>query len=182
MDQAWDRLSAEGFEIITVDKEAVIRAGKSPHESVKAPFSWGRGDEAYIAQVDVFHQIHCLNELRKEIHFNHYYGNDSRLTQDRLPRNHVEHKKHCIHILLQNLMCHADVDIITHNWVHYAEINQPSRPYAEPFADFNAVKQCRDFEALLNWTQTNSVRDLGRKWRQLEMPEDAVLVEGDGYF
>lgn len=160
----------------------MIRAGKSPHQSVKAPISWERGDEAYIAQVDVFHQIHCLNELRKEIHFGYYYGNDSRLNQDHLPGDHVEHKKHCIHMLLQNLMCHADVDIITHNWVHYDDVNQPNRPYAEPFADFNTVKQCRNFEALLDWTHSNAIGDLGHKWRELEMPEDAEFVQGDGYF
>lgn len=168
-------MSAEGFEVITVDEESVIQLGKTPGLSVKAPPSWGRGTEACVAQVDVFHQIHCLNELRKEIHFEHYYPTG--VTPD-----HAEHKKHCVHMLLQNLMCHADVEIITHNWVHYDIASQPNRPKAEPFADFNVIKKCRDFEALLEWTHRNGVEDPGKRWGELKMPEGAEFVEGDGYF
>ena len=184
VDAAWDRLMAEGSEIVTVDEEAVVRSGKTPGLSVKAPSSWGRGDQAYIAQVDVFHQIHCLNELRKEIHFDYYYGNDSRLngTKSAKTNEHAEHKKHCIHMLLQNLMCHADLDIITHNWVHYNITDQPNRPYAEPFADFNVIKKCKDFDAILNWTEKHAVHDLAKRWKELEMPEGAEFVNDDGYW
>ncbi|KAI0129731.1 hypothetical protein BJ170DRAFT_617379 [Xylariales sp. AK1849] len=177
VDEAWDSLSAEGFEVITVDKEAVVNSGKLPRLSVKAPTSWGLGDDAYIAQIDVFHQIHCLNELRKEIHFDYYYGDRTTVLPD-----HALHKKHCIHMLLQNLMCHADADIITHNWVHYDVADQPTRPYAEPLADFSVIKKCRDFDSLLAWTQKNAVKDLGQKWHALQMPTDAEFVQGDGYF
>ncbi|ODA76938.1 hypothetical protein RJ55_07454 [Drechmeria coniospora] len=182
VDKAWDDISAEGFEVITVDEAAVLQSGKSPRLSVKAPESWGLGDGAYLAQVDVFHQIHCLNELRKEIHFDYYYGGDGRLNGTSRPADHLHHKKHCIHMLLQNLMCHADVDIITHNWVHYEHINQPNRPYAEPFADFNLVKQCRNFDALLEWTRKNALDKLAERWHGLEKPEGTEIVQGDGYF
>ncbi|KAK8094989.1 hypothetical protein PG997_001674 [Apiospora hydei] len=183
VDAAWDRLSAEGIEIITVDEDAVVLSGKTPGLSVKAPLSWGRGDQAYVAQVDVFHQIHCLNELRKEINFGYYYGADGRLNRPGgPPADHVEHKRHCLHMLLQNLMCHADVDVITHNWMHYDVPDQPNRPAAEPFADFNVIKKCRDFEALLGWAQRNAVRDLPKRWAELKMPEGAEYVEGDGYW
>ncbi|KAI5927174.1 hypothetical protein F4810DRAFT_652682 [Camillea tinctor] len=182
VDAAWDRLSAEGFEIITVGEEDVILTGKTPGLSVKAPSSWGLGDKAYVAQVDVFHQIHCLNELRKEIHFDYYYSQDGALNHSSLPPEHMEHKKHCIHMLLQNLMCHADVEIITHNWVHYDIADQPNRPFAEPFADFNVIKKCRDFDALLEWAEENAVHDLKHKWAELKLPEGTQFVQGDGYF
>ena len=185
VDQAWDTISAEKYEIITVSSAAISHSSKNPSLSVKAPTSWNRGTDAYPAQVDVFHQIHCLNELRKEMHFDYYYsdkfpvGPDGKRT---IPVEHQEHKKHCLHMLLQNIMCHADVDVITHNWVHYEDIGQPDRPYAEPFADFNLQKQCRDFGGLLEWVKGNAVEDLERKWSGLEMPEGAQFVEGDGYF
>ncbi|KAI9146894.1 Oxidase ustYa [Paramyrothecium foliicola] len=182
VDAAWDRLTAEGIEIITVSEDAVILSGKTPGLSIKAPDSWGRGPQAYVAQVDVFHQIHCLNELRKEINFDYYYGSDSRLNRTSLPTDHIEHQKHCIHMLLQNLMCHADAGIVTHNWVHYEVADQPTRPYAEPFADFNVIKKCRNFDALLDWAQENAIKDLPKRWAELKMPEGAEFVSGDGYW
>ncbi|OJJ42008.1 hypothetical protein ASPZODRAFT_126244 [Penicilliopsis zonata CBS 506.65] len=185
VDRAWDHISAEGKEIILVPGSAVSKSQKETNISVKAPTSWGGGENLYIAQIDVFHQIHCLNELRKEIWFDYYYGDNqdlSKTSNSSFRRSHLDHKSHCIHMLLQTLMCHADVDIITHNWVHYNDINQPSRPYAEPFADFNMIKKCRNFDHLLSWVEEHAVRDLAKKWHDLRMPEGATLVQDDGYF
>ena len=179
VDAAWDALSTEGLEIITLSGAELLRADFDPNTSVRAPSSWGRGADAYLAQIDVFHQIHCLNELRKEIHFDYYYG--ARFRGQPPPPQHMTHKKHCLHVLLQNLMCHADVDVIAHHWVHYRE--RPSRPAAEPLADFSIVKQCRDFDSLLAWARANAVTDLGRKWRELRAPDGAIVFDGTGgYF
>lgn len=38
--QAWDRLSIEGFEVITIDREAVVTSGKLLRLSIKVPASW----------------------------------------------------------------------------------------------------------------------------------------------
>jgi hypothetical protein len=96
----------------------------------------------------------------------------------------MAHKKHCMHMLLQNLMCHADVDIISHNWVHYKNIHQLGRPEAEPLADFSIVKQCRNFDSLLDWAKKNSVKDLKQRWKDLRtVPDDAIVLDGEGgYF
>ncbi|KIW99561.1 uncharacterized protein Z518_11300 [Rhinocladiella mackenziei CBS 650.93] len=177
VDAAWDLLSAEGFEIITVSSDAISLSGHDPRLGVKAPASWFVPDSGrprsvhhqsstdengaqYIAQIDVFHQIHCLDQLRRQINYDYYYGDK---WGDNPPPQHMSHVKHCIHILLQNLMCHADVDIVPHNWVHYPDLHQKGRPYAEPLADFSIVKQCRDFEELLSWAKQNVVPDLAHK-------------------
>lgn len=173
VDAAWDLISAEGFEIIIVPSSSISLAGKDASNAVRVPTSWNRGTDAYIAQVDVFHQIHCLNELRKEIHSDYYYGPDfERSTL------HIDHKKHCIHMLLQNLMCHADVEIIQHNWVHNAKISEPQ---TRPFPDFNTVKMCRNFDSLLDWAKDSAVKDLRGKWRDLIVPEGVEVIEDDGY-
>lgn len=176
-------MAAEGRDIVTVDEEAVVLSGKTPGLAVKAPAGWGRGAQAYVAQVDVFHQIHCLNVLRKEIDFDYYYGADARLNATApgaRPADHAEHTRHCLHMLLQNLVCHADVGIVVHNWVRRAVPDQPRRPPAEPLADFNVIKKCRDFNALLVWAEENAVQDLPARWAELKMPEGAEFVEGDG--
>ncbi|KAK2616239.1 hypothetical protein QQS21_000874 [Conoideocrella luteorostrata] len=172
VDAAWDRISTEGYEIITVAASDVLKSGKSLDVSLKAPTSWRAADSgAYIVQVEVFHQIHCLNELRKEMNYDYYYKSPP----DEL---HRSHKAHCLHMLLQSLMCTADVGIITHNWVHNNKIPEPK---IRPMPDFNVVKKCADFDGLLNWTRETAVRDLERKFAELQYMQGEKVVPGDGY-
>jgi len=67
VDAAWDYISAEKGPIITVSRDEAKALGRDPEVIVKAPKSWGMGDDAYPAQIDVFHEIHCLDMLRKEM-------------------------------------------------------------------------------------------------------------------
>jgi hypothetical protein len=173
VDMAWDLISTEGLEIVTIPSSAIYLSGKDPSSAVRAPPSWNRGTDAYLAQIDVFHQIHCLNELRKEIYSDYYYG------EHNIPSAlHREHKKHCVHMLLQNLMCHADVEVIPHYWVHNEKIPDPK---TRPFPDFNVVKLCRNFDALLGWAKDSAVRDLKGKWSDLAVPHGVAVIEDDGY-
>lgn len=54
----------------------------------------------------------------------------------------------CVDILLQNMMCSSNVDIITLNWMETQK---------QPFPDFSINHQCPDFETLLEWRKDNSV-------------------------
>lgn len=174
VDAMWDYVSAEDMQLITVSAADVVKTDKDPAVAVKAPSSWGRGDDAYIAQVEVYHQIHCLNELRKEMssNYNYYY---------KFPPTelHIAHKAHCVHILLQTLMCNADVGIITHNWVHNEAYLAPK---TRPFPDFNVVKKCRDFDALSRWLREGGggVEDLAAKL-PLDYSQGMPIIPGDGY-
>jgi hypothetical protein len=67
VDAAWDYISSEAGSIITINSEEVRRLGRDPATIVKAPEDWGFGTDAFPAQIDVFHEIHCLNMLRKEM-------------------------------------------------------------------------------------------------------------------
>ena len=171
VDEAWDLISLEGFELITVSGQAVSRSGKNVTKSVQAPESWGEGTDAYLAQVEVFHQIHCLNELRKEMFYDHYYSGE----RDEL---HVAHKMHCLHMVLQSLMCSADAGIIQHNWVRSEKVSEPK---IRPFPDFNTVKMCRNFDALLDWARERSVSDFRKKWASLRIPPGTPFRADDGY-
>lgn len=140
------------MQIITVSSADVVKSGKEPNPSVKAPSSWNLGNDAsYIAQVEVFHQIHCLNMLWKDIYYDSHYQKPP----DEL---HLSHRGHCIYMILQVLLCNADVGVVTHNWVHNEAYFEPkTRPYPE----FNTFKMCRDFDALMAW-----LREKG-EWRIL---------------
>jgi hypothetical protein len=145
---------------------------KNPSIVIQAPSSWDAGPDAYFAQVEVFHQIHCLNELRKEVFRDYYYD------QAEADERRLSHKMHCIHMLLQVLMCSADVGIITHNWVHSEKLQEPK---TRPFPDFNVVKKCRDFDAILDWVRETGVKDVHGKFPKLRHPAGVPIVPGDGY-
>ncbi|KAK0509233.1 hypothetical protein JMJ35_008604 [Cladonia borealis] len=161
VDAAWERVSAKGAEVVMMHRSDISKVGKDPASVVQAPESWGFGPDAIPVQVDVFHQIHCLNELRKEMHYQYYYGDSPRTAL------HDAHKKHCLHILLQNLMCQGNVDVITHDWVETT---------ARPYADFNILHQCRDFEALLDWQQQNKLENVRERFNSMAVPEGVVRL------
>ena len=155
VDAAWNRFSMVGFHVIS--SADVIKIGKDPSKTVRAPLDWGYGVDAHLAQLDVFHQIHCLNVLRRHM-YPAYYTEDWSILNDL-------HPMHCLHMLLQNLMCEASVDMITSVWMETQK---------HPYPDMSINRQCRDFEAVLEWNQENKVPGMEKKMKVIQMPGGAV--------
>lgn len=137
VDAAWDRVSKLGYH--TVTSADVVALGKNPEMTVRAPAHWGMGDDAHIVQLDVTHQIHCLNAIRKAMYPEYYPIR--KMMKD-------VHPQHCLHVLLQNLMCDASVDVMTYNWMETQR---------HPFPDMSINKKCRDYEAVLAWHEEHLV-------------------------
>ncbi|KAF1937139.1 hypothetical protein EJ02DRAFT_458958 [Clathrospora elynae] len=156
VDEAWRRISNE--RPIAISREEVVAIGKDPNQAVRYPDSFGLG-EAYAARIDVFHQIHCLDALRREAYFDHYYG-DKYSNFNSTTKLHKAHLSHCIYYLLQNIMCQANVDVYTHVWTDTV---------LQPFPDFQIHHQCKNFDAVLDWQEHNSI-DLHEFYR-LKKPE-----------
>ncbi|KAI5463888.1 hypothetical protein BGZ63DRAFT_506579 [Mariannaea sp. PMI_226] len=160
VDAAWERIQTR--DPIPISREDVIRLGKDPNDVAKFPESFGYGKEAYIGKVDVFHQIHCLNTLRKNLrnNFAYYFGDQfpGDTPTDRFTDLHVSH---CISAILQNLMCSGNVDLYTHRWID-AQIHA--------FPDFNIDHKCRDFDAILAWQEEHAVPV--EKFAEVRAPED----------
>jgi len=153
VDEEWKRIQKFEYMLITADD--VRRLGKDPKYTVKAPESFGAGSDLYIARTEVSHQIHCLDVLRKAS-FPDYYAKTRDGVKESIPlwRPHV---MHCLHILLQNLMCTASMDVITYNWMESQYSPQP---------DFSINRQCRDFDAILRWQDENKVPDGLKKMKE----------------
>lgn len=96
--------------------------------------------------MDVFHHLHCLDKLRREISYAHYHE----ATEGPRPGSelHAAHIDHCVDLLAQALRCSASVDMVTFEWVEGHRLPQP---------DFSNRKVCRDFDALRDWTVKNGV-------------------------
>ena len=145
VDAAWNRLA--NINPIAISRDDVVKLGRDPEQAAKWPESFGFGSEAYIGRLDVFHQIHCLDWLRREAYFDHYYG--KKWPPGTPPSDmHRTHISHCTYLLLQNLMCNANVDIYTHYWAD-AQLNA--------FPDFSVNHKCRDFDTILRWQEEHSV-------------------------
>ncbi|KAH8204182.1 hypothetical protein TruAng_001602 [Truncatella angustata] len=108
----------------------------------KVPEEYGGG---YLAMLEVFHLMHCLNTLRMGLFYNYkYYKQFDEGVHD---ENLYTHFDHCIDMLRISLMCTADVTPA----LFYDPVDKPQRRDALP--DWSSQHTCRDFDAILKWNK-----------------------------
>ncbi|KAK0124174.1 hypothetical protein ONS95_009156 [Cadophora gregata] len=189
VDAAWLFFSED---IFLTPWTSVRYSGRSLSKSIHfEPDSAGNPGQ-YIATFDVFHQIHCLNWLRKSVNWEYYYG------EEKPTETYLMHQKHCIHMLLQSLMCNADVDMVTFEWMeghdervesfgneekedNGGEVQKRNRQDAIPAANFNVHKMCRNFSALVEWAKKNKEEDPVQTRRKLRVPDNIRLNRPEDY-
>ncbi|KAK8094990.1 hypothetical protein PG997_001675 [Apiospora hydei] len=101
----------------------------------------------YVIQLNVFHQLHCLNMLRKRLYSKTDYPPDHELMG-------IEHLEHCYDALRQSLMCSADITPLPWRWV---EQMQEAKEVAQ------VAHTCRDFDVIREWAKRNAVDHFDRK-------------------
>ncbi|KAI1440216.1 hypothetical protein F5Y02DRAFT_360718 [Annulohypoxylon stygium] len=167
VDAAWSRIAtADG--VYPMSASDVVRAGKDPELAVDAPDSWGfPPGKSKMMGIEAFHLLHCLNALRKSLvtTYDYYWGARYGFEP---PAIFERHLNHCVDMLRQHLMCHADLEPFTFNW----RVGQ-----AKPYADFNIRKTCVDFDYLLEWSEKHKDPRHEELWAALEKPEDALQKE-----
>ncbi|KAL4250373.1 ustYa family protein [Pleurotus pulmonarius] len=127
LDERWEDLYHFG-----ISRIPKAQAVKLPNATAAIP-----GDEShYIAELDVFHQLHCLNIVRKTIYSEHYTDMHISLA------NNEEHVSHCIESLRQSVMCASDISVIVWQWDQEARKSR---------VRLDAVHQCRDFDRIREW-------------------------------
>ncbi|KAI1263898.1 hypothetical protein F5Y18DRAFT_428781 [Xylariaceae sp. FL1019] len=101
----------------------------------------------YVVTVEVFHSLHCLDELRKMI-WPLYYGT----VEERYNVSHemaAMHQDHCVEALREALMCGSD--ITPHSWQYVTGTNHVT-------AAGVGKHSCRDFNAIKQWAVENSMK------------------------
>ncbi|KAK6815747.1 hypothetical protein PG987_016513 [Apiospora arundinis] len=96
----------------------------------------GPNDDKYIFGIYVFHQIHCINLLRKKINPAMYPPDPSN------PLLSVDHLNHCIEQLRQSVMCSNDVTPLSWHW-------DKTPGDATLFATL--PHRCRKFDRIQSW-------------------------------
>lgn len=99
--------------------------------------------------MDVFHQLHCLNYLRKRtlLYAPVYPGNPG---EEDIPMRY--HIPHCIDSIRLSLQCHADLSVIPQRW---------APGWIEPWAVWTNRHQCRNFESIRDWARTRGEHSPG---------------------
>ncbi|KAJ7120010.1 hypothetical protein C8R46DRAFT_1019907 [Mycena filopes] len=147
VDEAWEDLYQNGILRIPHHEAALL-----PNRTSGIP-----GDPGYhIAELDLFHQLHCLNTIRKALHPVYYPEWD--ITKGGYPQDHITH---CVEWLRHSIMCHSDTSVVVWQW--NTELNQTSPNTTIPHT-------CRNFEPIQEWSRQNSLT--GKMDLKVHVPDD----------
>ncbi|KAI1317917.1 hypothetical protein F5Y16DRAFT_406501 [Xylariaceae sp. FL0255] len=134
MDQMWsDLYGGAGF--MMVNKET---ADKLPNKTAEVPGTGGK----YIITLEMFHQLHCLNILRKHLYpdrFPEYriFNDDG----EKVPLMQ-EHFEHCIDRLRQGVQCSGDTGTLYWTWRENTQVWG---------INMQSTHSCRNFEKIRDW-------------------------------
>ncbi|THG93993.1 hypothetical protein EW026_g7385 [Hermanssonia centrifuga] len=123
-----------------------MQAKLLPNKTLPIPGDTGN----YVVALSVFHELHCLNVIRKALHPDYYVdpvtGAIGNIVKDDLP----DHLNHCVDTIRQALMCAAD--ITPHVW-HWDEERKISLP-----AFHDAAHVCRSYDNIVEWAKTHRMK------------------------
>ncbi|KAI3323785.1 hypothetical protein HD806DRAFT_522347 [Xylariaceae sp. AK1471] len=151
-EKAWERLWRTGDYRFPEEQLSLInRTVDLGNNRTLKPWHDGKG--GYHGQLEVFHQLHCLNLIRQYTWRDWYFRHPDivRISGD-MAASDVEarmHTDHCIEAVRLALMCHGDTTpAIT--------VMNPKAPRGE-MSDFSPAKKCRKFEKLQEWSVRNAL-------------------------
>ncbi|KAJ7923056.1 hypothetical protein B0H13DRAFT_1981510 [Mycena leptocephala] len=96
----------------------------------------GDNPTTYMLALDVFHELHCLDEIRKAMYPDYYPRTSEGIN--------TKHMGHCLASLRQSIMCSADISTIVWQW---SEKSQAAKERAD------ILHTCRDFEKIHEWSR-----------------------------
>ncbi|KAL3964635.1 hypothetical protein ACCO45_001639 [Purpureocillium lilacinum] len=107
-------------------------------------------DGTFFGSLMVFHHLHCLAlSYQKNIyHALHpaYYQLDRLKGHEKAM--HDEHTKHCLHMLMDAVMCQGDTTVLTMKWEEGG---------ARPIGNLTSPHECVNWDRLMEWVVPNSV-------------------------
>ncbi|OSX62425.1 hypothetical protein POSPLADRAFT_1142692, partial [Postia placenta MAD-698-R-SB12] len=162
IDAAWGRLTGHVLPVRITD-DTLTRIGMAHRPSIVSYREEDGG--GYVAIIEVSHQIHCLDMLRRHTYFDYYEP-----IKHSIPPGDAEfyriHLDHCIEMLRQRILCTGDVGMITFDWV---------KGHKKPYPNFNTLHVCRKLDNILDWSARHAVditvEDLARTGEVIDLAE-----------
>ncbi|KAI1807925.1 hypothetical protein F4811DRAFT_503743 [Daldinia bambusicola] len=142
VDAAWEEIAGVGHTMIS--REELVKLGLNPETSL-AITDPRDGKPGYRIALEVFHQLHCLNLLRKNVYREYYppLGGDTSAEMED-PTGHLDH---CIEALRQFVMCQGDVGVISFDVLGENEL----------WPNYSTARTCRNFNSIRQWGVDHTV-------------------------
>ncbi|ETI25972.1 hypothetical protein G647_02749 [Cladophialophora carrionii CBS 160.54] len=134
VDMAWDALYKD-VGVIKVDGRT---ARQVPNMTLPIPGE----EDSYILGIEVFHQLHCLNSIRKGLYPDRYQ--ETKDMSDNEKRLYWIHIEHCVDSIRQTIQCYSDINTIP--WVI-------SPRHHRPAPDAHTTHMCRRFDKIQEWAK-----------------------------
>ncbi|PMD63757.1 uncharacterized protein K444DRAFT_626451 [Hyaloscypha bicolor E] len=166
-DKLWENL----YDSLAVSKISKSEAKLLHHPTLRIP-----GTEDYLVQLDVFHQLHCLDDLRMLLYPERFPGLEELkdesgvINRDGHEFRHWVSPDHCIDALRQTIMCHSDVSPVS--W----HLNMPKRNVIIP--QLSTTHTCRNFTKIQEWAMENSAGDWNYMVDSKEAADEILRTAG----
>lgn len=106
------------------------------------------GTNRVIFSLSVFHNLHCLNYIRKFIFRN---GNYKDMFPESDLENQLNHVGHCVDMIRQSLICEGDIAISTYDW---------KMDHLLPWPNFRVAHECVDWDSIMAWAKEHAAPSL----------------------
>ncbi|KAL0768502.1 hypothetical protein CaCOL14_009477 [Colletotrichum acutatum] len=145
IDEMWKELYNFGLTGLTPEE-----ASQLPEPTAHLPHD----NNTYVVSLSVFHQLHCVNHLRKALYPDEYpglweYHEDGTVNHDTILALHWDH---CVDILRQSIMCSAD---ITPTPFYYRARDD------NVYSTLATRHHCRSFDSVKEWAKDRQLH----QWR-----------------
>ncbi|EAS36723.3 uncharacterized protein CIMG_02077 [Coccidioides immitis RS] len=157
VERAWNATLGPSEGVITLPKEYT---SKLP-QTLEAWFKPGH----YVYGVSVFHQLHCLNRIRKTFYADKFFAHESE-------KDIQFHKNHCFDLLRQTIACNGDASLVS--WWNrdftykdndgkkqltqkYLSMS-PKERAKEAVVFWDVKTRCHDLDAITAWTEKHRAK------------------------
>ncbi|KAI5458860.1 hypothetical protein BGZ63DRAFT_514270 [Mariannaea sp. PMI_226] len=144
-DREWESLYEFGLLAISKNEAALLpnRTGRIANT-----------EDKYFVELDVFHQLHCLNMIRMSRYPEYYRNLHTSEADEILTYFDSEHIEHCIDTIRQSLMCQTDITPLVYQWDNNKE---RMRIHGD------VIHSCRNFDRIREWAKEKSFMSQGLK-------------------
>ncbi|KAI0976245.1 hypothetical protein F4678DRAFT_456568 [Xylaria arbuscula] len=137
-DAAWNNMFSSMY--FAASSEEILKAGGALVNGLVEVTSGG-----YLATLGVYHELHCVRQLRLYLYEDRYYHN---LT-DRQRAYNRKHLDHCLEVLRISTMCHGNADM----FLFKVESSVPRKPSILSSAE----SLCIDWSSLGGWSTSRQL-------------------------
>ncbi|KAK8055064.1 hypothetical protein PG993_000291 [Apiospora rasikravindrae] len=98
-----------------------------------------------LAQLGLYHELHCLKRVKHWIYYSHYFGNGSNVDQE----EEEAHVEHCLEWLRVAALCRGDTTLTTFRW--------GGKKGGSLETEYPTPHQCVDSASLMEWAEERAV-------------------------